>query len=248
MKKRVLAILLAVATLSSLATLFAGAVPYAPPAPAMKEFGQQHLYFYEVEGGNVPRADGLVTESDGYGEPIATYNMRYITTADRVVMQDDGLTPRDEYKLVDAGERSGQYNVFPTQDSPEEVWQSITGIETDSPYAFPYAKWYAPTTYSATASYYFYNPETQTFSTARFVTADNFDNYTAVTSTTQKLHLQDWAPLTEKPKDWETNFRSYFTNNDCSFIKVADQLVSAKEVYKDLADQGALPIWAAKQP
>lgn len=230
MKKRVLAILLVLATLSSTATLFAGAVPYAPPAPAMKEFGQQHLYFYETEGA-IPREDGLVTDSDGYGEPVATYNMRYITTADKVVMQDDGLTPRDEYKLVDAGDRSGQYNVFPTPDSPDEVWNSIAGIETDSPYAFPYAKWYLPTTYSATASYYFYNPETQTFTSARFVTADNFDNYYAISSTTQKYHLQDWAPLTEKPKDWETNFRDYFTNNDRGYTKVAESLVPTTAVY-----------------
>ena len=230
MKKRILAILLSLAALSSLATLFAGAVPYAPPAPAMKEFGQQHIYFYEMENGHAaPREDGLVTEDDGYGDPVATYGMRYITTAEKVVMKEDGLTPRDEYRLVDAGDRSGEYNVFPTADSPQEVWDSITGIETDSPYAFPYAKWYTPTTFSATATYYFYNPDTQVFTTARFVTKENFENYTAISSTTVKYHLRDWALLTEKPADWETNFRNYFfaTGGTYSAVSKRTQLSSS---------------------
>lgn len=230
MKKRILAILLAVATLSSLAALYSNAVPYSPPTPALKEFGQQHLYIYETEG-KTPRMDGLVTESDGYGEPVATYNMRYTTTAEKVVMQEDGLTPRPEYQMVDSGDRSGEYNVFPTTSSPDEVWKSISKVETDSPYAFPYAWYYTPSTFSATSTYYYYNPESQTYSTARFVTAENFNDYEAVNSTTVKYHVRDWALLTEKPADWETGFRHYFTTVGGAYSKVSSETAWKEGAY-----------------
>ncbi|MBQ3865736.1 MAG: hypothetical protein II776_02455 [Clostridia bacterium] len=220
MKKRILALLLALATVSSLATLFAGAVPYSPPANALKDFGQSQLYLYEVkEGAAAPRADGLVTEADGYGEPIATYSMRYITTAEKVVMKEDNLTPRDEYRMVDAGDRSGSYNVFPTASTPDEVWNSINGIETDNPGAFPYARYYVPTTFSATATYYYYN--NGSYSTAYHVTKDTFNDYSVITSRSTKYQVNDWALLTEKPADWETNWKNYFTTSGGAYSALA---------------------------
>ena len=62
MKKRILALVLAVAMMVSALAVFASAVPYSPPSNAWKDFNQEHNYIYEVKKGNAaPTIDGYVT-------------------------------------------------------------------------------------------------------------------------------------------------------------------------------------------
>ena len=83
MKNRILALVLALAIMVGVVPVVASAVPYTPSANAWKDFGQQHIYLYEVTKGEAaPKMDGYVTDSDGYGEPVATYGFRYCTTAE----------------------------------------------------------------------------------------------------------------------------------------------------------------------
>ena len=131
MKKRILSLVLALAMLVPAVAVSTLAVPYTPSSNAYKDFGQENYYLYEVTKGNAaPKADGRITASDGYGDPISTYGYRYKTTADKVAFDFD----KGEYVMAS----DGSYYVYPTQDSAAEVWKSIATLENDTPYSFIY--------------------------------------------------------------------------------------------------------------
>lgn len=202
MKNRILALVLALATLAGVLPMVASAVPYAPSANAWKDFGQQHIYLYEVTKGEAaPKMDGVVTDADGYGEPIGTYGFRYTTTADKVTSDID----EGEFKL----RSDGTYNVYPTPESSQEVWDAISAIENDSPYGFLWAKRMIATSFSTAENYYYQDPETLAFARAWHLTKETLNNYTVLDRQGQYV-LKDIVKLTEKPADWETNFGSYY--------------------------------------
>ncbi len=203
MKNRILALVLAFATVIGLVPVVASAVPYTPSANAWKDFGQQHIYLYEVTKGEAaPKMDGFVTDSDGYGKPVATYGFRYCTTAEYVT---PALEKRPEFKL----RNDGTYYVFPTQDSPQEVWDTIQSFESDSPYGYIWSYWVPATSFAATGTYYYQNPHTLAFGNAYHVTADTFKEY-AVRSADNHLVLHNAAALKEEPVDWQKNYANYF--------------------------------------
>lgn len=204
MKKRILALVLALAMMAAVVPCVASAVPYSPSANAWKDFGQQHIYLYEVTKGEAaPKMDGYVTESDGYGEPVATYGFRYCTTAEYVTPE---LEKRPEFKL----RNDGTYYVYPTQDSPQEVWNTIQSFEADTPYGYLWTyRVPASSTFSATTTYIYQNPHTLAWATAYHVTADTFKNYT-VRASDGKLVLHNAKALTEEPADWATGYGKYF--------------------------------------
>lgn len=202
MKKRILALVLALATLAGVLPLVASAVPYAPSANAWKDFGQQHLYLYEVTKGKAaPKMDGYVTDADGYGEPVATYGFRYKTTADYVTPDVDG----PEFKLCP----NGDYYVYPTENSTQEVWDTIQSMETDSPYGYIWTVKVSSSSFSATASYYYKNPYTLSFSRAYHVTKETIKDYDVLDQQGSYV-LRNATALKEKPEDWEKNFASYY--------------------------------------
>ncbi len=203
MKKRVLAFVLALATIVGIVPSVASAVPYSPSANAWKDFGQQHIYLYEVAKGRAaPRMDGYVTGTDGYGEPVATYGFRYCTTAEYVTPE---LEKRPEFKL----RNDGTYYVYPTHNSPQEVWDTIQSYEADSPYSYLWSYRVRATSFSASSSYVYQNPRTLSFATAYHVTAETFKNYT-VRSADGNLVLDLAKVLSEKPNDWEKNYKNYY--------------------------------------
>lgn len=203
MRNRILALVLALAMMAGILSVVASAVPYAPSANQWKDFGQQHIYLYEVTKGEAaPKMDGYVTDSDGYGEPVATYGFRYCTTAQYVTPE---LEKRPEYKL----RNDGTYYVYPTQDSPQEVWNSIQSYEADSPYGYLWTYRIPTSSFSATTSYIYQNPYTLAMATAYHVTADTYKEYTA-RSQDNHLVLYNAQKLTEEPEDWETNYANYY--------------------------------------
>ena len=203
MKKRILAFALALATLVGILPLAATAVPYSPSANAWKDFGQEHVYIYEVTKGRAaPKMDGYVRATDGYGEPVATYGFRYCTTAEYVTPE---LEKRPEFKL----RNDGTYYVYPTQNSPQEVWDTITSYEADSPYGYLWTYRIRATSFAATTTYIYQNPKTLAFATAYHVTKDTFKNYT-VLSADKNLVLNDAKVLSEEPADWAKNYKNYF--------------------------------------
>ena len=203
MRNRILALVLALAMMVGILPVVASAVPYAPSANAWKDFGQQHLYLYEVTKGEAaPKMDGYVTDSDGYGEPVATYGFRYCTTAEYVTPE---LEKRPEYKL----RNDGTYYVYPTQDSPQEVWNSIQSYEADSPYGYLWTYRIPTTSFSATTTYIYQNPYTLSMATAYHVTKDTFKEYTA-RSADNHLVLHNAVALKEEPADWEKNYSNYY--------------------------------------
>ena len=128
------------------AVVSVSAVPYTPSSNAYKDFGQENYYLYEVTKGNAaPKADGRITEADGYGDPISTYGYRYKTTADKVAFDFD----KGEYVM----NSSGDYYVYPTQDSAPEVWSSISSFEGDTPYSWMYNYYVVATKFSTSSSY-----------------------------------------------------------------------------------------------
>ncbi len=202
MKKRILALVLALATFAGVLPLAASAVPYAPSANAWKDFGQQHFYLYEVTKGEAaPKMDGSVSDTDGYGEPIATYGFRYTTTAERVTSDIDN----GEFKL----RPDGTYNVYPTPESTQEVWDAIRAVENDSPYGFIWAKRMIATSFSTSENYYYQDPDTLAFARAWHLTKETLNNYTVLDRQGQYV-LKDIVKLTEQPADWETNFANYY--------------------------------------
>ena len=204
MKKRILALVLALAVVVPAFSIFALAVPYSPSANAWKDFSQEHNYIYEVKAGKaVPKIDGLVTESDGYGEPIATYAYRYTTTATNY--RDD--FDNGEYKLKD----NGDYYVYPTSDTPEEIWKSISNIETDNPFGYLYTYYLEATSFSSSSTYYFHNEETKNFVRAYKVTKDNFDLYTAMDNSGNYVLAGVQRLDGGEPVNWETNYMDYYT-------------------------------------
>ena len=206
MKKRILAFLLSLTMLFSLCAVAVAAIPYSPPANAWKDFGQQQYYFYEVDRGHAaPQRDGRITEADGYGKPVGSYALRYVTTVEKVV-NDATNNPLPEYRI----KPNGDYYVYPTQDSPQEVWDSISSFETDCPYGYIQTVRIEATSYSATTTYYYLNPQTNAFGRAYGVTADNFKNYTAVNDV-GNLVLNNARVTTEKPENWEKDFAIYYT-------------------------------------
>lgn len=212
MKKRILALVLALATVSSTLAMFASAVPYSPSANAWKDFSQEHNYIYEVTKGNaVPKIDGLLTEKDGYGEPIASYGYRYVTTADKY--RDD--LDQGEYKLKD----NGDYYVYPTANTPEGIWESIASLETDSPFGYVNIYYLKATSYT-TSSLYFYNIETGSFTRAYKVTKENFSEYEAMNSSGNYI-LQAVQLLEGEPLDWKTNYKNYYTKVSSAYKPVA---------------------------
>lgn len=203
MRKRIVALVLTLATLASSLSIFASAVPYTPSANAWKEFGQQHNYFYEVKkGASLPKIDGKLTDKDGYGEPVATFGFRYVTTVDKVVE----AKSKGEYKIRD----DGDYYVYPTTETDPEVWNSISSFEIENPHCFIWAYRYPATSYSSSSTYYYCHPETHEFLRAYGVTKATFKNYTVRNSKSHIL-LDDATLLTSKPADWNKNFASYFT-------------------------------------
>ncbi len=204
MRNRILALVLALAMMAGILPVVASAVPYTPSANAWKDFGQQHLYLYEVTKGEAaPKMDGYVTDGDGYGKPVATYGYRYCTTAEYVTPE---LEKRPEYKL----RNDGTYYVYPTQDSPQEVWNSIQSYEADSPYGYIWTyRVPASSTFSATTTYIYQNPYTLGWATAYHVTAETFTNYTVLGSD-KNLVLYGATKLAQEPEDWEKNYANYF--------------------------------------
>ncbi|MBE6712396.1 MAG: hypothetical protein E7580_02615 [Ruminococcaceae bacterium] len=203
MKKRILALVLALAMMVGVIPFVANAVPYSPSANAWKDFGQEHVYIYEVTKGEAaPRMDGYVTDSDGYGKPVATYGFRYCTTAEYVTPE---LEKRPEFKL----RNDGTYYVYPTQDSPQEVWNTIQSMENDSPYGYIWTYRMNATSFSATSTYIYQNPHTLAFATAYHVTADTFKEYT-VRSSDNHLVLHNAVTLKEEPADWARNYANYY--------------------------------------
>ncbi len=205
MKKRVLCLVLSLVMLAGAFPLAASAIPYAPSANAWKDFGQQHIYMYEVTKGNAaPKMDGYLTDADGYGEPIATYGFRYCTTADMVTPSID----KGEFKL----RSDGSYYVYPNENSSQEVWDAISTIETDSPYGYIWSYYIEVTSFSATSSYLYQDPDDLSFKNAFFVTNEKYKAGTyEVLNSKGQYKLKNYKKLTEKPADWETNFASYYT-------------------------------------
>ncbi|MBR5295246.1 MAG: hypothetical protein IKU24_01495 [Clostridia bacterium] len=205
MKKRVLALMLSMAMLAGVLSLAASAIPYSPSGNAWKDFGQQHLYLYEVTKGNsAPKMDGYLTDSDGYGEPIATYGFRYCTTADYVTPAID----KGEFKL----RSDGTYYVYPNENSTQEVWDSIQTIETDSPYGYIWTiKVDVTSGFSPTTAYQYVDPDDLQFKNAYFVTNEKYKEGTyEVMNSKGQYKLKNYKKLAEKPEDWETNFASYY--------------------------------------
>lgn len=203
MKKRILALVLALAVVVPAFSVFVGAVPYSPSANAWKDFSQEHNYIYEVKAGSIPKIDGLVTESDGYGEPIATYAFRYTTSATRY--RDD--FDNGEYKLRDDGE----YYVYPTSDTPDEVWKSIAALETNNPFGYIYGYYLEQSSFKASTNFYFHNEESKKFVRAYGVTADNFNDYTAVDNSGNYALAAVQRFDVGEPVNWETNYMDYYT-------------------------------------
>ncbi len=219
MKKRVLAMVLALAMFVGMVPFAASAVPYTPSANAWKDYGQEHLYFYEVAKGKAaPKMDGKITEADGYGEPIATYAFRYCAPAENVTPEINN----GEFQL----RSDGSYYVFPTKDSPQEVWDAITSFENDSPYGYIWNYRHTEGTFYSSATYYYQDPDTLQFVRAYHATKDNFQNYDAKNSAGGYV-LKNKTLLTKKPADWETNFASYYTNDNFSVKATADEKAPA---------------------
>ena len=226
MKKRILAFVLTLAMMASVLTMFASAVPYSPSANAWKDFNQEHNYIYEVKTGQAaPFIDGYVTEEDGYGKPIASYGFRYTTTADKY--RDD--LDQGEYKLKD----NGSYYVYPTQDTPDEIWNSIDGMETDNPFGYIYTYYQQCTAYT-TAALYYHNDSTGNFARAYKLTPETFQRYEAKDSAGNYILATGTVQtLTGEPVDWETNFGDYYT-----------KVSSAYKPVEPTAD-GKAPAWKA---
>lgn len=179
------------------------AVPYTPSSNAYKDFGQENYYLYEVTKGNAaPKADGRITEADGYGDPISTYGYRYKTTADKAAFDFD----KGEYVMTSAGD----YYVYPTPDSAQEIWSSITTTENDTPYSFIYTYYVVATKFSASSTFYYRNPITGAYSKAYGVTKETFKEYRPMNAKLEYT-LQNAKVLTEKPADWEKNYKNYYT-------------------------------------
>lgn len=225
MKKKILAGVLSAGMLAALLTPFAGAVPYTPSATAYKDFGQEHIYIYEVtKGEKAPAMDGFVKETDGYGEPVTVHGLTYTTTADKVVYDDD-LQPLSEYVMRE----DGTYFVYPTPQSSEEVWASISALETKNGSGYVCAGYATTTTYSTSSSYYYLNPNTGSFARAYQVRRENLVEtkdadgnvtqpkvpYVVNTSSTGispvYLTKEPYVLTTEKPADWEEHPYYYFT-------------------------------------
>lgn len=203
MKKRILSLVLALAMLVPAVAVSTSAIPYTPSANAYKDFGQEHYYLYEVKKGNAaPKADGRITASDGYGDPISTYGYRYKTTAEKVAFDFD----KGEYVMTSEGD----YCVYPTKDSAPEVWASITSYEADVPYSYIYTYYVVDTSFSTSDTYYYINPITGAYATAYGVTKENFQKYRPMNSSLEYT-LVDPQVLKEKPADWETNYKNYYT-------------------------------------
>ncbi len=204
MKKRVLALVLSLVMLAGVIPFAASAVPYSPSGNAWKDFGQQHMYMYEVTKGNAaPKMDGYLKDSDGYGEPIATYGFRYCTTADYVTPAID----KGEFKL----RSDGSYYVYPNEKSSQEVWDSIQSFETDSPYGYIWTIKSDQLSFSPTTQYHYQDPDDLTFKNAFFVTNEKYKAGTyEVMNSKGQYKLKNWKRLTEKPADWETNFQNYY--------------------------------------
>lgn len=224
--RKILAFLLAFAMMLSLATVFASAAPYVPPAFAWKDFGQENYYVYEVKDGYAkPRADGFVTDSDNYGEPVATYYFRYCTTADRVVYGDD-LQPLPEYKLRNDGENAGTYYVYPTSYSSDEVWSSIASIETNADGAYVMTGYYEVTNPSATGTYYYYNVGAGTFSTAYPKGGKYYGAWTTEDAKGTYIYdssgnpVYEYELIREKPADWDTALNAAGTKSSTYYERV----------------------------
>lgn len=203
MKKRILSLVLALAMLVPAVAVSTSAVPYTPSSNAYKDFGQENYYLYEVKKGNAaPKADGRITEADGYGDPISTYGYRYKTTADKVAYDFD----KGEYVMAS----DGTYYVYPTQDSAPEVWSSITSLENDTPYSYIYTYYVVSTKFSASSTYYYVNPITGAYSRAYGVTKATFAEYRPLNANLEYT-LVNPQVLTEKPADWATNYKNYYT-------------------------------------
>ncbi len=203
MKKRILSLVLALAMLVPAVAVSTSAVPYTPSSNAFKDFGQENYYLYEVKKGNAaPKADGRITEADGYGDPVSTYGYRYKTTADKVAFDFD----KGEYVMTSTGD----YYVYPTQDSAPEVWSSITSFEADTPYSWIYTYYVVDTKFSTSDTYYYINPITGAYSRAYGVTKETFKEYRPMNAKLE-YSLVNPQVLTEKPADWETNYKNYYT-------------------------------------
>ena len=235
MKKKVFALVLSLCMLFPLASVFASAVPYTPTGMAWKDFGQTNYYIHEVtKGEKAPKMDGVVTDTDGYGEPIGSYSMHYCTTAEKAITMEDSIEFRPEYKLRD----DGTYYVYPTASSPDAVWNSISSIEVSDPALYVYSQRNpvsATAAFSASTTYYFFNYDTQTFTTAYKVTAETLRNYDALNSS--GTTVQEHELLTVKPDDWETNYTKYYTRGFTSHTSESLTYTAVK------AENGAAPQW-----
>ncbi|MBR4288495.1 MAG: hypothetical protein IKT50_03555 [Clostridia bacterium] len=203
MRKRILSLVLALAMLVPAVAVSTSAVPYAPSSNGFKDFGQENYYMYEVTKGNAaPKADGLITEADGYGEPVSTYGYRYMTTADKAAFDFD----KGEYVMNE----SGEYYVYPTPDSADEIWASITDFEIDNPHGYIHTYYVLDTKFSTSDTYYFVHPTTGAYVRAYFVTKETFKNYRHINSKGYYT-LENAQVLTKEPADWAKNYKNYYT-------------------------------------
>lgn len=228
MRKRITAFLLAVVMMASVLSVFASAVPYFPSANAWKDFGQEHNYLYQVNKGSAaPRADGYITPSDGYGDPISTYGFRYISTAEKAA-QDKA---NGEYKLKD----DGDFYVYPTASSPAEIWDSITEFEVENPYCYIWNYYYPATSYgSSSTAYYYCDPVTHTFArTYKVVKADFTAKKYEIKNSAGNFILRDPVALKEEPADWATTYKNYYTKVSSAYKPVTDEEAPAwkKDTY-----------------
>jgi len=211
--KKILSLILCVCMVVPMLAVIASAVPYAPSGVGWKDFGQQHIYFHEVNPGAAPPVmDGYVKESDGYGEPVAIYGYRYIATVDKVVT-DSMSNPLPEYKLRE----DGNYFVYPDNDTPDEVWNSISKIESVSFYNYIHTNYREQGSWT-TVAIYFYVPETDSIVRAYNITADNLaaktaENYVPYVAqdSAGNVYLNEVIMLEGETVDWETNYTDYYT-------------------------------------
>ncbi len=215
--KRIFAFILCIAMVASLATLYPSAVPYVPPTMAWKDFGQKHNYVYEITKGNAaPKIDGYVRESDNYGEPVATYSIRYCVTSGNEVYEEN-FKLRPEYKMRTDGDNAGNYYCYPTPDSPQEVWNSISSIETTTDSGYVITTYVKATTWSATTSYYYFREDTGAFTRAYPPKNYTTENWNKNCLTDCLIYNSSGDPvygydlLTTQPEDWETKYTSYYT-------------------------------------
>ncbi len=214
MKKRILSLVLALAMLVPAVAVSVSAVPYTPSVNGYKDFGQENYYLYEVTKGNAaPKADGRITDADGYGDPISTYGYRYMTTADKVAFDFD----KGEYVMTS----SGDYYVYPTQDSAPEVWDSITNFENDSPYSYIYSYYVRATKFSSSSTYYYVHPVTGAYVRAYGVTKATFKEYRPMNSSLYYT-LENAKLLTEEPADWAKNYKNYYTKPSSTGYKYVE--------------------------